>query len=107
MGSPVVQLNFTVSSLERSKSRSLRFFNFHGRGSVWYTHICKQFIIYHHNLDATKSFIGRRGFPLSKRSFLFYMFYLKHSRDLIHCAHALVHYDLKFTGLSLDTTMIF
>ena len=63
----MAELHLTLSDIERSKSRSLRFFMVR---NLYGIHIFPA-VYYHLNLDATKSVFARRGYPLSQQSFLF------------------------------------
>ncbi len=93
MGSPMALSNLTLTDLERSKSRSLRF------SVVGYLYGIDTFASSNITtfLDVTKRCLfGGRGFPLSQRSFLLYL-RAHDGRAGVDCNHLVDQVSFLFT----------
>ncbi len=106
MASPMALSNLTLTGLERSKSRSLRF------SVVGYLYgidiFASSSLILQPSGSHKKVFVGGRGFPLSQRSFLLfyiYMYILGYLFMSSLYAHSFTYYEIYELYLCLTVNL--
>ncbi len=89
--------HLTLSDLERSKSRSLRFWVV---GDLYYMHIFASSLLSPSSGCHRRDFVGGWVFPLSQRSFLFHLFFERFFKQPTTSKMAVL---LGFAGLSINS----